>query len=640
MRENGKNVLIADKEITLTKRFVEDNKTIGFEAIFRGNKMRLPVQNLVVLCGIFKPVDFTVAVRDSKVIRKDPNTGKPIEVMAKKPYLVGINGNKLTDLPVVKVSTKKKKDTKSVIDNEGKKDITEDTTNKKSVLFPDEVIATRCFSQESAGYGLYEYFAYCLSSHLKNNNKDGFLILNISKEEEQKIENGLVSLDGIEVAQTFLRMDDNLDAYLEFRQLFIAKDNKDGKETKRLVYRKVKRCLFKDMQPTELSKRIILVGSIDMLNKLPWLEHISEGNDVKRLTPELTKILGNLNSSDFPINLNINTETTLRYITVDFSKPACLISELNHLNTIYLSLYGFNSLARTAKLFVLRQARKSIPMFNPRSNEYKLMPTSDSSNISRDIVDGNNCIVASSKDRYSDVGEPTLIIKHNSLHGVGLKELQSFISFVRTNTDVRDYIISKFDYFLDSGSSCLKAVKQLGSLILSEVKGESSRIILNGISNKALEVLFKFELHDYLAFCFADYITFVDYIDLTEPPQRQLTKELNYLEFCAENCIDTNTKDCFFINSNLIKLQIILGMEKIGVKEIKLSDGFYLWGEKDEYVTFRASTKSLGNKFSCKMKHIELKDIDGLSIDSAYPIEINGAMYKPHSMKIKNLGIK
>lgn len=108
VRENGKNVPIPDKEIRLTARFVESNKTVGFKAVFRGKEMNLSVPNLVALCSIFKPVDFTVAVRDSKVLRKDPATGKEVETIVKKPYLVGTNGNKLSELPTEIIKTRKK----------------------------------------------------------------------------------------------------------------------------------------------------------------------------------------------------------------------------------------------------------------------------------------------------------------------------------------------------------------------------------------------------------------------------------------------------------------------------------------------------------------------------------------------------
>ena len=36
VRENGKNIPIPDKDIKLTARFVESNKTVGFKAVFRG----------------------------------------------------------------------------------------------------------------------------------------------------------------------------------------------------------------------------------------------------------------------------------------------------------------------------------------------------------------------------------------------------------------------------------------------------------------------------------------------------------------------------------------------------------------------------------------------------------------------------
>ena len=72
--------------------------------------MKLPVENLVSLSNIFKAEGFTVAVRDAEVIKKDSN-GNKVKITVKKPYLVGIGGTKLLDLPVLDATSKENNNT-------------------------------------------------------------------------------------------------------------------------------------------------------------------------------------------------------------------------------------------------------------------------------------------------------------------------------------------------------------------------------------------------------------------------------------------------------------------------------------------------------------------------------------------------
>lgn len=75
-----------------------------------GKTMKLPVENLVSLSNIFKAEGFTVAVRDAEVIKKDSN-GNKVKAIVKKPYLVGIGGTKLLDLPVLDITSKENTNT-------------------------------------------------------------------------------------------------------------------------------------------------------------------------------------------------------------------------------------------------------------------------------------------------------------------------------------------------------------------------------------------------------------------------------------------------------------------------------------------------------------------------------------------------
>lgn len=101
--KEGKIFRIKDNSITLLKRFVQKNETAGFEVKLLGKVTKLTTPNVIALSNIFKPVGYTVAARSYTEKRLHPKTKELIDVEVKKPYLTGINGNKLSDLPTVEI---------------------------------------------------------------------------------------------------------------------------------------------------------------------------------------------------------------------------------------------------------------------------------------------------------------------------------------------------------------------------------------------------------------------------------------------------------------------------------------------------------------------------------------------------------
>lgn len=220
IRENGKNIPIPDKEIKLTARFVESNKTVGFKAVFRGKEMNLSVPNLVALCSIFKPVDFTVAVRDSKVLRKDPATGKEVETIVKKPYLVGTNGNKLSELPTEIIKTRKK---------DG---LVKGDDNRSVIVLDPKTVSVKKLIDEIAGMG-----GLILLKNSSNEGEAGY--------EGDNKSDGFVP-SGFDIATPELIFEDgSLDVKLEVKR--IGRLNSKGGGTVP-VYKLVERYLVKDFR--------------------------------------------------------------------------------------------------------------------------------------------------------------------------------------------------------------------------------------------------------------------------------------------------------------------------------------------------------------------------------------------------------
>lgn len=264
IRENGKNIPIPDKEIKLTARFVESNKTVGFKAVFRGKEMNLSVPNLVALCSIFKPVDFTVAVRDSKVLRKDPATGKEVEAIVKKPYLVGTNGNKLSELPTEIIKTRKK---------DG---LIKGDDNRSVIVLDPKTVSVKKLIDEIAGMG-----GLILLKNSSNEGEAGY--------EGDNKSDGFVP-SGFDIATPELVFEDgSLDVKLEVKR--IGRLNSKGGDTVP-VYKLAERYLVKDFRTATPKLMVALCkgNSRRLLDKLG----VKSNTDGTTLNSSETKLLNEI----------------------------------------------------------------------------------------------------------------------------------------------------------------------------------------------------------------------------------------------------------------------------------------------------------------------------------------------------------
>ena len=112
--KEGKIFKIKDNSISLLRRFVEKNETVGFEVRLLGKTVKLTTSNVIALSNIFKPSGYTVASRSYTEKRLHPVTKEIVDIEIKKPYLTGINGTKLSDLPIVKIDKLPKGNAKAV----------------------------------------------------------------------------------------------------------------------------------------------------------------------------------------------------------------------------------------------------------------------------------------------------------------------------------------------------------------------------------------------------------------------------------------------------------------------------------------------------------------------------------------------
>lgn len=228
LNNSNKPVKIPDKTITLLAKVVSSGKVVGYKCKFMGRELKLALNNIVILSSIFKPVDYTVAVRDVKTTKENSNTGKIEEVTVKKPYLVGINGNRLSELPEEVIESNKetkpkkelpsleKKEEKVTIKKDSlakgdgnKKDSNSEAEVKKSIVDVNEKIF-----KYSGNLALYDFMKALQDAKCA--------IVNVD-ENEKSLAKGIASFCGLEVALPRLICKDSYDLMLDYKRIGIAK---------------------------------------------------------------------------------------------------------------------------------------------------------------------------------------------------------------------------------------------------------------------------------------------------------------------------------------------------------------------------------------------------------------------------------
>ena len=100
---------LSEKESTikLYSQLVKGNDVLGYVVRVLGKEMKLKTKDVAILSELFKPHDYKVVSRYT-VEQKLDKSGRVVPVQVRKPFVVGVHGLKLANLPVVNVGKKKK----------------------------------------------------------------------------------------------------------------------------------------------------------------------------------------------------------------------------------------------------------------------------------------------------------------------------------------------------------------------------------------------------------------------------------------------------------------------------------------------------------------------------------------------------
>ena len=243
--KEGKIFRIKDNSITLLKRFVQKNETAGFEVKLLGKVTKLTTPNVIALSNIFKPVGYTVAARSYTEKRLHPKTKELIDVEVKKPYLTGINGHKLSDLPTVEIG--------NVESNKNSAKAVEVKKSAKTIQNVD----VKYIEPDASRFGLVELILLASSCN-------GVIVTNSettytrqTEDREDKENSNFVPLEMVQVAEPVLHFSEkNVNVNLKFKKLGFV--YVDGTPVPTFMWRE--KCIFSNGKPN-LSKFSIAVSA-------------------------------------------------------------------------------------------------------------------------------------------------------------------------------------------------------------------------------------------------------------------------------------------------------------------------------------------------------------------------------------------
>lgn len=245
--KEGKVFKIKDNSISLLRRFVEKNETVGFEVRLLGKTVKLTTSNVIALSNIFKPSGYTVASRSSIEKRLHPVTKELVDVEIKKPYLTGINGNKLSDLPIVNVGELPKANAKAV-------EVKPAKASTKTIQNVD----IKEIEPDASKFGIVELIMITntVNGLIVTNSESNYTRQTVDREDKEK--SNFVPLEMVQVAEPNLHFSEkNVNVNLKFKKLGFV--YVDGTPVPTFMWRE--KCIFSNGKPN-LSKFSIAVSTV------------------------------------------------------------------------------------------------------------------------------------------------------------------------------------------------------------------------------------------------------------------------------------------------------------------------------------------------------------------------------------------
>lgn len=469
---------IKDNTISILKRIIQNNETIGFEVKLLGGVSKLSTSNVIALSTIFKPVGYTVAARKGEEARIDPKTKKLITIEVRKPYLTGIGGNKLSDLPVLVIDKIDKGKNKS----ESSKNTEEHKPSTKTIQNED----IKALEPNPSAVGLLELLDLIdkLDGLIVTNDKTTYTRQTVDREDKEK--SAFVPLEMVQVAEPIISTSDKtVNVNLKFKKLGFV--YVDGTPVPSFMWRE--KSIFSNGKPNLDKFSVALTkDSAITLFKMFGESLALEVNDTNK------KILGSIKA----LGLRSNAECL---INIDASKLSITTKKINELE-------GFKK--GLVKLHCSKLALKILKGIDI-PNDDKILPAY--SNYSKEMIEkikelGVNISTGSYTSPILEVNdsEESSDKQGDKQEKVSNIEVEYFLAGYRTLPKVSDLLVKK-DKFGIAQEKALSDFNNDIELIEKDIESNDNSYFLAGLSEKTVNYIRTFGVGQLLAVHYIDFNT-------------------------------------------------------------------------------------------------------------------------------------
>lgn len=467
---------IKDNTISILRRIVQNNETIGFEVKLLGGVSKLSTSNVIALSTIFKPIGYTVAARKGEEARIDPKTKKLITVEVRKPYLTGIGGNKLSDLPVLVIDKLDKCKNKS----KNTKNTEEHKPSTKTIQNED----IKALEPNPSAVGLLELIDLIdkLDGLVVTNDKTRYTRQTVDREDKEK--SAFVPLEMVQVAEPIISTSDKtVNVNLKFKKLGFV--YVDGTPVPSFMWRE--KSIFSNGNPNLDKFSVALTkDSAITLFKMFGESLALEVNDTDK------KILGSIKA----LGLRSNAECL---INIDASKLSITTKKINELEGFKKGLVKLHCSKLALKILKgidIPNDDKTLPAYSNYSKEMlekikELGVNISTGSYTSPMLEFNDS--EESSDKQGDKQEKASNI-----------EVEYFLAGYRTLPKVSDLLVKK-DKFGIAQEKALSDFNNDIELIEKDIESNDNSYFLAGLSEKTVNYIRTFGVGQLLA---------VHYIDL------------------------------------------------------------------------------------------------------------------------------
>ena len=490
--KEGKIFKIKDNSISLLRRFVEKNETVGFEVRLLGKTVKLTTSNVIALSNIFKPSGYTVASRSSIEKRLHPVTKELVDIEIKKPYLTGINGNKLSDLPIVNVGELPKANAKAV-------EVKPAKASTKTIQNVD----IKEIEPDASKFGIVELIMITntVNGLIVTNSESNYTRQTVDREDKEK--SNFVPLEMVQVAEPNLHFSEkNVNVNLKFKKLGFV--YVDGTPVPTFMWRE--KCIFSNGKPN-LSKFSIAVSTVaaKKLLEIFGSSLAIEVNDKDK------KIIGSIRA----LGLREDVECLLN---IDASKLSIVSNNASGIDVydntqLEITLFGMY----TSKLIgkVCNEIKKQFSEADKDRDILSAYKNYNSEMLDKikeagvNIVDGSyNAPLFESVEGASSSGSKIENI-----------EIEYFLDGYRTVPKVSDLLVKKDDLKL-AKEKAVKEFKNNLSLIANDM-GNKDSVFFSGLNEKTVSLIQKTGLAYFIG------SFYLDKESMTEDDKVKFLKDVN-----------------------------------------------------------------------------------------------------------------